>query len=131
MESILFLQALAYKSRSARIYTRITFVIAGTSIMSTTHATQYHSIRDLTFILKDLDDRADRILTSLYLLWQLDEGFAEIQKGLEQQDYIDLIRSNVKKMEADLEVIQRKSELLNDDRLCDWIDEGTDETEKA
>ncbi|KAG9193450.1 hypothetical protein G6011_03485 [Alternaria panax] len=66
-----------------------------------------------------VDDRADRILTWLYLLWQLDEEFAEIQKGLERQEYIDLICFNIEKMEADLEVIQQNNKLLNDDRLFD------------
>ncbi|CAG5159570.1 uncharacterized protein ALTATR162_LOCUS5629 [Alternaria atra] len=99
--------------------------------MSTTQTHQYHQNKNLTPLFTDLEDRADRILTSLYLLWQLDEEFAEIQKGLEQQDYIDLIRANTEKMEANLEVIRRKNELLNGDRLSDWIDNGTDETEKA
>lgn len=99
--------------------------------MSTTHTPQYHQNKDITPLLTDLEDRADRILTSLYLLWQLDEEFAEIQKGLEQQDYVDLISANTEKMEAGLEVIRRKNELLNGDRLSDWIDNGTDETEKT
>jgi vacuolar-type H+-ATPase catalytic subunit A/Vma1 len=70
-------------------------------------------------------------LTRLYLIWQLDEEFAEIEKSLEQQDYINLIHSITGKMEADLEVIRQKNELLNNGQLSDWIDNGTDETEKS
>jgi hypothetical protein len=99
--------------------------------MSTTDAHQDHQPKDLTPLLTDLENRADRVLTSLYLLWQLDNEFPAIEKGLEQQDYIDIIRSHTEKMEADLEVIRRRNELLDDDRISDWTNNGRDDTEKA
>jgi hypothetical protein len=105
-----------------------------TSTMSTTstaHVLQCRHTDDLTPLLTELEDRADCVLTRLYLLWQLDEEFAEIEKSLEQQDYINLIRSITGKMEADLEVIRQKNELLNNGQLSDWIDNGTDEAEKS
>jgi hypothetical protein len=131
IESILSLQVLKYKRVLTRRDPRTAFVTRRINKMSTTHASQIQQIKDLTPLLTDLEDRADRILVSLYLLWQLDEEFAEVQKGLAQQDYIDLIRSNTERMEKDLEVLRRKNELLADSRLFEWTNNGTDEEEKA
>ena len=86
--------------------------------------------KDLVSLLAYLDDRVDRILASLYVLWDLDVRFSEIEKELEQQDYIDVLRSNNEKMEADLGVVERKTRLLGEDRLFEWIDGGKDDEEK-
>ena len=86
--------------------------------------------KDLVSLLADLNDRADRILANLYVLWDLDARFSGIEKELEQQDYIDVLRSNNEKMEADLGVVERKTRLLDGDRLFEWIDEGEDDEEK-
>jgi hypothetical protein len=99
--------------------------------MRTTDAHQDHQPKDLAPLLTDLENRADRVLTSLYLLWQIDNEFPVIEKGLEQQDYIDIIRSHTEKMEADLEVIRQRNELLDDDRISDWANNRRDDTEKA
>lgn len=64
------------------------------------------------------------------MLWDLDTRFSEIEKNLEQQDYIDIIRSNNEKMAAELGVIERKTKLLSEDVLFEWIDVGKDEEEK-
>jgi len=98
--------------------------------MSDAHDPQDHQSRDLTSILMDLEDRADRVLTSLYLLKQLDEEFPAIETIIKQQDCVELIRSHTEKMEANLEVIERKSELLDDERVCDWMNNGRGDTEK-
>jgi hypothetical protein len=99
--------------------------------MGTTDAHQDHQPKDLTPLLTDLENRANRVMTSLYLLWQLDNEFSAIEKGLEQQYYINIIRSHTKKMEADLDVMRRKNELLDDDRISDWTNKGRDDTAKA
>ncbi|RMZ68079.1 hypothetical protein GMOD_00004248 [Pyrenophora seminiperda CCB06] len=98
--------------------------------MPTTENPPYQPPKDLRALLADLDDRADRILASLYVLWDLDTRYAEIEKDIQQQDYIDVIRSNTGKMEADLGVIERRAELLGGDRLFEWINGGKDEEEK-
>ena len=103
---------------------------AKVSTMSDAHDPQDRQPKDLTSILMDLEDRADRVLTSLYLLKQLDEEFAAIESVTKQQDCVDLIRSHTEKMEANLEVMERKSELLDDERICDWINNGRGDTEK-
>ncbi|KAI4621144.1 uncharacterized protein J4E87_006772 [Alternaria ethzedia] len=100
------------------------------STMGDAHNPQDRQLRDLTSMLIDLEDRADRVLTSLYLLKQLDEEFAAIESVTKQQDCVDLIRSHTEKMEANLEVMERKSELLDDERICDWINNGRGDTEK-
>jgi hypothetical protein len=117
-------------TRTYRRYTSTT-AAAEAAIMSTTDAAQDYQPRDLTFVLTDLEDRADRVLTSLYLLWQLDTEFEAIETSIRRQDYVDLIRSHTEKMEANLEVMERKSELLDDDSVYGWINGSSDSMEKA
>ncbi|KAI4938936.1 uncharacterized protein J4E92_000217 [Alternaria infectoria] len=101
-----------------------------TETMSDAHTPQNRQPRDLTPMLMDLEDRADRVLTSLYLLKQLDDVFPAIETVIEKQDCVDNIRSHTEKMEANLEVMERKSELLDDERVCDWINNGRGDAEK-
>lgn len=103
---------------------------ATVNTMSDAHNPQNRQLRDLTSISMDLENRADRVLRTLYLLKQLDNEFAAIETAVEQQDYVDLIRPHTEKMEANLEVMERKSELQDDDRVRDWINKGRDDTEK-
>jgi hypothetical protein len=117
-------------TRTYRRYTSTT-AAAEAAIMSTTDAAQDYQPRDLTFVLTDLEDRADRVLTSLYLLWQLDTEFEAIETSIRRQDYVDLIRSHTEKMETNLEVMERKSELLDDDSVYGWINGSSDSMEKA
>jgi len=103
---------------------------AKVSTLGDAHNPQDRQPKDLTSILMDLEDRADRVLRSLYLLQQLDDDFPAIETVIEKQDCVDIIRSHTEKMEANLEVMERKSELLDDERVCDWMNNGRDDTEK-
>jgi hypothetical protein len=99
--------------------------------MILTHA-QNRQVRDLTSLLKDLDTRADRIishLSILSILSNLDSRFSALQTNLARQDYIDVIRSQAEKMEAELKVIESKISLLNDEQIFDWINDGGDNEE--
>ncbi|CAE7186927.1 hypothetical protein PTT_18125 [Pyrenophora teres f. teres 0-1] len=98
--------------------------------MSPTQKSQVETPKDLTSLLSDLDDRADRILASLFVLWDLDTRYSELGKNLTRQDYIDVLRSTTEKMEAELGVVERKTGLLGDDRLFEWIDGGGNDKEK-
>ena len=86
---------------------------------------------DLSKVLSDLDHRADRILVSLCVIWDLDNRYPLTEKDLGKQDYIDVIRSHTEKMEADLEVVGRKAAAMNDDEVFDWINDGMDDREKV
>lgn len=86
---------------------------------------------DLGKDLADLDDRIDRILVSLYVLWDLEYRFTPMETDLEQQDYIEVIYLHIEKMEVNLEVVERKAALMHDDEVFDWIDDGVDDREKV
>ncbi|EDU42587.1 hypothetical protein PtrSN002B_009255 [Pyrenophora tritici-repentis] len=98
--------------------------------MSPAQKPQEQPPKDLRSLLSDLDDRADRILASLFVLWDLDTRYSEIEKSVERQDYIDVLRSTTEKMGADLGVVERKAGMLGYDRLFEWIDGGINDEEK-
>ncbi|KAF1936084.1 hypothetical protein EJ02DRAFT_102314 [Clathrospora elynae] len=51
---------------------------------------------DLKQTLYGLEPYPDRVLVSLYVLWNMDQGYPTITKDTEQRDYIDVIKSQIK-----------------------------------
>jgi hypothetical protein len=96
--------------------------------MILTHA-QNCQAKDISYLPRDLDIGADRIMSHLSILSDLDSRFSALQADLARQEYIDVIRSHTEKMEAELKVIESKFGLLNDEQIFDWINDGEDDEE--
>jgi hypothetical protein len=118
-----------YKNTFLRAELPRTTSFMSSNKMILTHADNRQA-RDLSPLLRDLDLRADRILHQLYVIGDMDRQYAVLEQGIDQQDYVDVIRSYTEKMVADLEVIGPRTQWLDDEHLVKWIGDGTDIVEK-